>query len=57
MPLSGLFKALNDIQFIQKFLQGVAFEKVLVAHRLLDIGEKDKSNELDKELAVQIFIG
>jgi len=57
MPLSGLFEALNDIQFIQKFLQCVAFEKVLVAHRLLDIGEKDKSNELHKQFAVQIFIG
>jgi len=36
MPLSGLFEALNDIQFIQKFLQGVTFEKAVVAHRLLD---------------------
>ena len=56
MPLSGLLKVFNDIQFIQKLLHGVILEKIMIAHSLLDKGKEDKSQKLDKELAVEILI-
>ena len=47
------FKAFNDIELIENFLQGVVFEEVALLHLSGDMGEKDKGYELNKELAVE----
>ena len=54
--IAWLLVGLYDIQFVEQTLHGEVGEEIVLVHFLLDIGQVHQCNELDEQLALEVFL-
>lgn len=55
--ITRIFKAFNNIQFVQYLLKRVVLKEIVVLHLLLNVGKIDQSNKLHEKLSTQACFG